>query len=158
MSATETQRNEWLVIRIEPHHLYRARRELAGVAVVYCPLRVRFYRVRQKHVRSEGPLFVSYAFALVKNDPGDWHKVREAIGVEQILTGAGEPENGRPWVCDPSDVRHIRRLEKAGEFDEAKRYFDMMNAKRARKKAQKAKKYRIEDLKEVINIISETAA
>jgi hypothetical protein len=33
-----------------------------------------------------------------------------------------------------------------------------MNAKRARKKAQKAKKYRIEDLKEVINIIAETAA
>ena len=65
MGATETQRNEWLVIRIEPHHLYRARRELAGVAVVYCPLRVRFYRVRQKHMRSEGPLFVSYAFALV---------------------------------------------------------------------------------------------
>ena len=75
-----------------------------------------------------------------------------------FLTGAGEPENGRPWVCDASDVRHIRRLEKAGEFDEAKRYFEAMNANRARKKAQKAKKYRMEDLKEVINIIAETAA
>ena len=149
---------EWIVLRIEPHNLPRARRELRGVAFIYCPMRVRFYRVRQKDYRTEIPLMVSYCFALAPANADAWHSIREAYGVQQILTGAGVPEKGRPWVYTRSEVRRLRTLEKAGEWDEAKKHFDAINRKRLSAKARKGKKFGLEDLPEVMHIMSEAAA
>lgn len=151
-------RNEWLVIQIEPHDIPRARREMASAAFLYTPLRVRFYRVRNKYRQAEFPLLPGYAFVRVADNPSGWRVVRNARGVIGILTRAGEFDEGLPWACAHDDVRRIRRAEKAGDFDQAKKYFDALAAKAARRRAQRGKKYRLADLQEVMNIKRENAA
>ncbi len=148
----------WHIARIDPAHLYRVRRDLDGLAEVYCPV-VRFARkVRHRVVSSQRPLMLDYVFVGCAPSPEAWRAIRRTRGVVELLTGAGEPANGVPWECPAEVVETIRAHEAAGEYDLARRYFDAQLRDKLRRRELRGRKFRLSDLPQVMDMMASQPA
>ena len=131
---------QWYIARIEPHNIPRARQEMIGKGLLYCPMRRSVYNIRGQRRSAEWPALVGYAFIFAPHTPASWRGIREVYGVREIMTPVGEPENGVPWKCPAAHVDHMRRLEILGEWDDMREFLAEIMRKPVRRRRERKMK------------------
>lgn len=82
--------SSWFAVQLKPnkHNIARANLQRQGYEV-FLPLQAKEKRRRGKITTTMRPLFPGYMFTRATNNPADWTKMGNTLGVLRLITGPG---------------------------------------------------------------------